>query len=156
MEAERGLLISRADDDGDGSLDVVLSHGFEHDPSHSAVAQRFARAVLARDEILREDDPRRPSDTEATAADGEIDTLVAIPLYLRDRFHGVIVCANRAGGFEEVGDELLLALGDHAGAALQHGRLEHELRDAHRSAVRVLTEAVAAQDPVLHLSLIHI
>jgi len=150
VEAERGLLISRADDDGDGSLDVVLSHGFEHDPSHSAVAQRFARAVLARDEILREDDPRRPGDTEATAADGEIETLVAIPLYLRDRFHGVIVCANRAGGFEEVGDELLLALGDHAGAALQHGRLEHELRDAHRSAVRVLAEAVAAQDPVLH------
>ena len=150
VEAEKGLLISREDDDGDGALDVVLAHGFEHDPSHSALAQRFGRAVLARDEILREDDPRRPGSTEASAADREIDTLVAIPLYLRDRFHGVIVCANRAGGFEEVGDELLLALGDHAGAALHHGRLEHELRDAHRSAVRVLTEAVAAHDPVLH------
>ena len=150
VEAEKGLLISREDDDADGALDVVLSHGFEHDPSQSAIAQRFGRAVLARDEILREDDPRRPGSTEATAADGEIETLVAIPLYLRDRFHGVIVCANRAGGFEEVGDELLLALGDHAGAALHHGRLEHELRDAHRSAVRVLTEAVAAHDPVLH------
>ena len=150
VEAEKGLLISREDDDGDGALDVVLSHGFEHDPSQSAIAQRFARAVLAQDEILREDDPRRPDGTEATAADREIDTLVAIPLYLRDRFHGVIVCANRAGGFEEVGDELLLALGDHAGAALHHGRLEHELHDAHRSAVRVLTEAVAAHDPVSH------
>ena len=150
VEAEKGLLISREDDDGDGALDVVLSHGFEHDPSQSALAQRFGRAVLARDEIVREDDPRRPDSTEATAADGEIDTLVAIPLYLRDRFHGVIVCANRAGGFEEVGDELLLALGDHAGAVLHHGRLEHELRDAHRAAVRVLTEAVAAHEPVLH------
>jgi len=150
VEAEKGLLISREDDDGDGALDVVLSHGFEHDPSQSAIAQRFARAVLAQDEILREDDPRRPDGTEATAADREIDTLVAIPLYLRDRFHGVIVCANRAGGFEEVGDELLLALGDHAGAALHHGRLEHELHDAHRSAIRVLTEAVAAHDPVSH------
>ena len=150
VEAEKGLLISREDDDGDGALDVVLSQGFEHDPSPSALAQRFARAVLARDEILREDDPRRPGAADSTAADEEIDTLVAIPLYLRDRFHGVIVCANRAGGFEEVGDELLLALGDHAGAALHHGRLEHELRDAHRSGVRVLTEAVAAHDPVLH------
>ena len=150
VEAEKGLLISREDDDGDGALDVVLSHGFEHDPSQSALAQRFGRAVLARDEIVREDDPRRPDSTEATAADGEIDTLVAIPLYLRDRFHGVIVCANRAGGFEEVGDELLLALGDHAGTVLHHGRLEHELRDAHRAAVRVLTEAVAAHEPVLH------
>jgi HD-GYP domain-containing protein (c-di-GMP phosphodiesterase class II) len=150
VEAEKGLLISREDDDGDGALDVVLSHGFEHDPSQSALAQRFGRAVLARDEILREDDPRRPDSAEATAADGEIEALVAIPLYLRDRFHGVIVCANRPGGFEEVGDELLLALGDHAGTVLHHGRLEHELRDAHRSAVRVLTEAVAAHDPVLH------
>jgi len=150
VEAEKGLLVSREDEDGDGSLDVVLSHGFEHDPAHSAVAQRFARAVLARDEILRHDNPPIPGDAEATAADGEIDTLVAIPLYVRDRFHGVIVCANRVGGFEEVGDDLLLALGDHAGAALHHGRLQHELRDAHRSAVRVLTEAVTAHDPVLH------
>ena len=75
---------------------------------------------------------------------------MAIPLYLRDRFHGVIVCANRPGGFEDVGDELLLALGDHAGSALQHNRLQHELGDAHRSAIRVLAEAVAAHDPVLH------
>ena len=150
VEAEKGLLISREDEDGDGALDVVLSHGFEHDPSQSAIAQRFGRAVLAEDEILRDNDPRGPDGTEATAADREIDTLVAIPLYLRDRFHGVIVCANRSGGFEEVGDDLLLALGDHAGAALHHGRLEHELHDAHRSAVRVLTEAVAAHDPVLH------
>ena len=56
-------------------------------------------------------------------ADREIDNLVAIPLYLRDRFHGVIVCANRKGGFEDVDDDLLLALGDHAGAALQSERL---------------------------------
>ena len=149
VEAEKGLLISRQDDDGHGSLDVVLAHGFENDPGDSAVAQRFARAVLARDEIMREDDPTAGGET-ATAADREIDTLVAIPVYLRDRFHGVIVCANRPGGFGEVGDELLLALGDHAGAALQHGRLQHELRDAHRSSIRVLTEAVAAHDPVFH------
>jgi HD-GYP domain-containing protein (c-di-GMP phosphodiesterase class II) len=150
VEAEKGMLISRADENADGELDVVLSRGFERDPQHSAVAQRFARAVLARDEIIREDDPPRPGPTEATPADTEIESLVAIPVYVRDRFHGVIVCANRPGGFEEVGDELLLALGDHAGSALQHGRLEHELQDAHRAIVRVLVEAVSAQDPVLH------
>ena len=54
VEAEKGLLISHEDDDSDGALDVILFEGFEHDPSHSAIAQRFARAVLARDEILRE------------------------------------------------------------------------------------------------------
>jgi len=148
VEAEKGLLISREDEDGDGALDLVLAHGFDHDPEHSAVVQRFARDVLARDEIVREDEPS--AEGEQTDADREIHTLVAIPVYLRDNFHGVIVCANRSGGFEEVGDELLLALGDHASAALHQGRLRHELRDAHRSALRVLTEAVAAHDPVLH------
>jgi hypothetical protein len=47
-------------------------------------------------------------------------TLVAIPVYLMGRFHGVVVCANREGGFEELDDELLLALGDHAGTACRH------------------------------------
>ena len=150
VEAEKGLLISRSDDDADGDLDVVVARGFERDPGHSAVAQRFARAVLARDEIIREDHPPEPGATEMTAADREIDALVAIPVYLRDRFHGVIICANRSGGFEEVGDELLLALGDHAGSALHHGRLQHELGDAHRSTVRVLAEMASAHDPLLH------
>ena len=86
---------------------------------------------------------------DATAADDEIDTF-AIPLYLRDRFHGVIVCANRAGGFEEVGDELLLALGITPVPRSTTAGWSTNSRDAHRSAVRVLTEAVAAHDPVLH------
>jgi HD-GYP domain-containing protein (c-di-GMP phosphodiesterase class II) len=150
VEAEKGLLVSRTDGDADGDLDVVLARGFERDPQHSAVAQRFARAVLARDEIIREDTPRQPGATDSAPADAEIHSLVAIPVYLRDRFHGVIVCANRPGGFEAVDDDLLLALGDHAGAALHYGRLQHELGDAHRSAVRVLAETVSAQDPVLH------
>jgi HD-GYP domain-containing protein (c-di-GMP phosphodiesterase class II) len=149
VDAEKGMLISREDEDSDGALDVVIARGFEHDPADSAVAQRFARDVLARDEIIREDDPHSAGDS-ATPADEEIRSLVAIPLFIRDRFHGVIVCANRPEGFEELGDELLLALGDHAGAALQHGRLQHQLRDARREAVRVLAEAVAAHDPVLH------
>jgi hypothetical protein len=29
-----------------------------------------------------------------------------------------VVCANRPGGFEELDDDVLLALGDHAGAVL--------------------------------------
>ena len=150
VEAEKGMLLSRRDTDGDGELDVVVSHGFEHDPRHSAVAQRFGREVLDRDEIVREDEPGGREDEAATPADREIDSLVATPLYLQDRFSGVVICANRSGGFEEVDNEILLALGDHAGAALHHGQLRHELRDAHRASVRVLLEAVAARDPALH------
>jgi HD-GYP domain-containing protein (c-di-GMP phosphodiesterase class II) len=149
VEAPKGMLLSREDEDGDGALDVVLSHGFEHDPAESDVAQRFARAVLKSDEIVREDEPALDRRT-ASDADKEIDTLVAIPLYLRDRFHGVIVCVNRPGGFDEVDDDVLLALGDHAGAALHHGQLHNELNEAHHAAVRTLLEAMASRDLRLH------
>jgi GGDEF domain-containing protein len=148
LEAEKGLLLSRTDADGDGELDVVAAHGFEHDPAHSAVAQHFARRVLEEDEIVREDEPAEGADP--SEADAEIDSLVAVPFYLHDRFDGVVICANRPGGFEDVGDEMLLALGDHAGVALTHGRLQSDLRDAHRAVVRVLVEAVRERDPELH------
>ncbi|HWH93900.1 MAG TPA: HD domain-containing phosphohydrolase [Baekduia sp.] len=148
-EGDRGLLLSREDEDDDGQLDLVASLGFTHDPRHSAIAQRFAREVLERDQIVRQDAPTAGGQRRAPA-DDEIASLVAIPLYLRDHFHGVVVCANRPGGFDDVADDVLLALGDHAGAALQHGQLRHQVRDAHRASVRVLVEAVAAQDPVLH------
>src|SRR3954447_788497 len=145
VEAEKGLLLSRADEDADGRLDLVCAHGFEHDPERSAIVQRFAREVLDRDQIIREDTPGTGTDP----ADAEIENLAAIPLYLRGRFHGVIVCANRRGGVEDVDDDLLLALGDHAGAALQSERLERDLHDTHRAAVRMLVGVLDARDPVL-------
>ena len=145
VEAEKGLLLSRADEDADGRLDLVCAHGFEHDPERSAIVQRFARQVLDRDQIIREDTPEASSDP----ADGEIQNLVAIPLYLRGRFDGVIVCANRRDGFEDVDDDLLLALGDHAGAALQSERLERDLQDSYRAVVRMLVGVLDARDPVL-------
>ncbi|UGS38853.1 hypothetical protein DSM104329_05283 [Capillimicrobium parvum] len=148
-QGDRGILLSHEDADDDGKLDVVLSRGFDHDPRDSAVAQRFAREVLKRDQILREDAPAKHGE-QSTAADREIESLVAIPLYLHDRFHGVVICANRPGGFEDVEDAVLLALGDHAGAALQQGMLHHQLESAHRGALRTLVEAVSAFDPLLH------
>ena len=144
--ADRGMLLSREDDDGDGALDVMVAEGFEHDPSTSVVAQRFARQVLALDEIVREDAPTDDVG-ELTPADMEIESLVAIPVYLRDRFSGVIVCANRPGGFEDVDDDVLIALGDQAGAVLQHGQLRIEIREAHHAAIRALIEALTARDP---------
>ena len=145
VEAQKGLFLSRRDGDGDGRLDLVCAHGFDHDPADSSVAQRFAREVLERDRIVREDAPPGGSDP----ADLEIQSLVAIPLYLHGRFDGVIVCANREGGFEALDDDLLLALGDHAGTALRTERLERDLQETHRSAMRMLADVLDARDPVL-------
>ena len=54
LEAEKGLMVASTDADGDGRLDLPAWRGFENDPTDSAIAQRFARAVLERDETIRE------------------------------------------------------------------------------------------------------
>ena len=145
LEARKGLLLSRADEDADGDLDLLAAEGFDADPEHSRIAQRFAREVIEQDTTIREDQPPQ----ELGEADDEIDCLVAIPFYLADRYSGVVVVANRDGGFKEFDDEVLLAIGDHAGAVLQNSRLHGELRSAYVSTIAALVEAIEAKDPFL-------
>ena len=123
VNAEKGLLLARADDNEDGDLDLVTATGFSHDPEHSSVVQRFAREVLAQDQIVREDDPARPGTRRRRPTTRSMGSWPSRCI-LQDRFHGVIVCANRPGGFADLDDEVLLALGNHAGAALQHRAAE--------------------------------
>ena len=150
VEAEKGILLSREDEDGDGSpLDVVAHEGFDHDPSDSAVANTFAGQVIEADRTLREDDSRAIEREGRTAADDEIDNLVAIPIYIADQFSGVVVCANRADGFEDMDDDVLLALGDHAGAVLENTRLHGALRTSYLATVAMLAEVIEAKDPFL-------
>lgn len=144
-EAPKGLLLTRTDGDGDGRLDVVAAQGFEEDARRSEIAQRFAERVIERDEVIREDAPRG----SGAAVDEEIDTLIAIPMYMADAFSGVVVCAGRQGGFDACDDDVLLSLGDHAGSVLQNGELHGRLREAFVATVRLLTEAIQAKDPFL-------
>jgi len=141
--AQKGLLLSRGDRDHDGKLDLVADRGFDHDPAESDVAQRFAERVLERDEIVREDEPG----TGTSPADEEIQCLVAVPVYINDGFEGVVVCANRSGGFEELDNDVLLALGDHAGAVLENTRLHAELRSTYLAVIGMLSDSIATRDP---------
>ena len=149
--ADKGLLLSREDADSDGNLDLVCALGFRHDPSDSAVAQRFANEVLDRDETVREDDISNLPEAHRTEADEEIENLVAIPIYIQDDFQGIVVCANKDGGFHEYDDDVLLALGDQAGAVLHNQRLRGELRSAYVATVRVLAGAIEANDRELRV-----
>ena len=40
LGAEKGLLLSRKDEDSDGNLDLISTQGFENDPGESAIVQR--------------------------------------------------------------------------------------------------------------------
>ena len=148
VDAEKGLLLSDHETAAD-QREVVCFSGFENDPQDSAIAQRFANEVIERDATIREDDRARVDAEKRTAADEEVRNLLAIPIYLSDNFSGVIVCANRDDGFESLDDDVLLAIGDHAGAVLQNSRLHGDLRSAYLSTIRVLADAIELKDPEL-------
>jgi diguanylate cyclase (GGDEF)-like protein len=145
-DAEKGLLLAQGDADQDGKLDLVAAHGFEGDPSESEVAQRFARKVIERDQIIREDSSEELAG-DGARADSEIESLIAIPVYVSENFHGIVICANRPGGFEELDDDVLLALGNQAGAVLQNHRMHGELRGSYLATVRMLADAIECKDP---------
>lgn len=148
VDAEKGVLMSNEPTSGE-HREVICFSGFENDPQESALAQRFAREVIERDATVREDDQGRVEAEKRTPADDEVRNLLAIPFYLADEFSGVIICANREGGFAEIDDDVLLAVGDHAGAVLQNSRLHGDLRGAYLSTIRVLADAIELKDPEL-------
>ena len=147
LEADMGILMSRNDADGDGDLDLVASEGFENDPAESRIVQRFAREVVDRDTTVKESghalDKWREED-----ADREIENLIAIPIYIEDEFEGVVVCLNSTD-FDQHSDDVLVALGDHAGAILENASLHGQLRGSYIDTVRVLAEAIEIKDPFL-------
>jgi diguanylate cyclase (GGDEF)-like protein len=145
-DAEKGLLLAQGDADHDGKLDLVAARGFEGDPAESEVAQRFAEKVIERDQIIREDRSEKLAGNGGRA-DREIESLIAIPVYVRENFHGIVICANRPDGFEELEDDVLLALGNQAGAVLQNHRMHGELRGSYVATVRMLADAIECKDP---------
>ena len=146
LGAEKGLLLSRDDADGDGNLDVVAAEGFENEPARSELVQRFGGEVIEKDTIVRIGGGDLP-DVDGAPADDEIDSLVAIPIYIRDDFHGAVVCANGEVLHHE--DEVLVALGDHAGAILENSQLHGTLRSSYIATVKMLADAIEVKDPFL-------
>ena len=149
LGAEKGLLLARQDNGSGKDFELVCAEGFKTDPTDSAVANRFAAEVIERDTTVREDDWRTIDAQRRTAADDEIENLVAIPIYIQDGLNGVVVCANRRDADEDYDDSVLLSLGDHAGAVIENTRLQRKLRSYYLSTVRMLSEAIEAKDPFL-------
>ena len=148
--AKRGLLLAQRDEDGDGKLDLICGAWVQ-----GRRGQQRDRAAL-RGQGDRE--RRRSSARTATAAtahaaaDDEINSLVAIPVYMHDDFEGVVICANRPDGFEELDDDVLLSLGSHAGAVLENHRLHGRLRSSYLAVVGILADAIEAKDPFARAS----
>lgn len=107
VEAEKGLLLAGVPGDPRPRA-LVARRGFDHDPTVGALVRRFASGSV---EPVREARPE-PHGGE------EVRNLLAIPLRRLGDVVGVIVCADRPDGFEGLDDDVLEAVGDHAGAVL--------------------------------------
>lgn len=145
--AERGILISK---NAGGRGRVVAWEGFDNDPTESALAERFAEEVIEEGAIVRERarELGEVPEEDATPADREIENLIAIPIYISDDFTGAVICAN-SEDIESHDEQVLLALGNQAGAILDNAELRGELRETYIATVQMLAEAIRAKDPHL-------
>jgi HD-GYP domain-containing protein (c-di-GMP phosphodiesterase class II) len=148
LGAGKGLLLRREDDEG-GGLRLVCQEGFTADPAASVLVARAARTALETGAPLREEDEARLAGSRGAPADTEIENLLAIPFAADDEPGGVLVLANRDGGFGGHADDVLLALGSNVSAVLADARLREELRSAFVATVAVLTDAIEAKDRFL-------
>ncbi|HEX9998590.1 MAG TPA: HD domain-containing phosphohydrolase [Abditibacterium sp.] len=73
--------------------------------------------------------------------------LAALPFATKGQMRGVLLLANkRSGPFTDAECNILLAIGQHAGLALQNARLHQQLLDSYISTVAVLADAIEAKD----------
>jgi len=156
LEAEKGFLLV-PDPDAEPSapgapppMKVLSALGFSEEGSAAAIASELAAQAMDADHALRQELPVAAPDGERGNGDGErVRNLVAVPTYIFDDLRGVVVCANREGGFASFDDDVLLALGDQAGAVLENGRMQSQMRDSYIAVVRMLAETIKVKDPSL-------
>jgi putative nucleotidyltransferase with HDIG domain len=74
--------------------------------------------------------------------------LAALPITVQGGVKGVLLVANkRSGPFTDEDTDLLLAIGNHAGIALENHRLHCQLAESYLSTIAVLADAIEAKDP---------
>nr|MBA2240457.1 HD domain-containing protein [Solirubrobacterales bacterium] len=146
VNADRGAIFKRK---GAGSepRQLVTALGFDGDPRHSAIVNRFAVQAMDRDAIVCHGRDVLEEHRESSV-DEEIENVTAIPIFVRDELDGVVVCAN-SETFGSHDEDVLIALGDQAGAVLKNADLHGELRDSYVATVRMLAEAIRVKDPHL-------
>ena len=99
---------------------------------------------------------RRSAQTEEPTVENEpqnlpdgagLVNLAALPFATKGEMRGVLLLANkRSGPFTDAECDILLAIGQHAGLALQNARLHQKLLDSYVSTVAVLADAIEAKD----------
>ena len=134
--AEVGLFTEA---DGD---DVIASLGMDDlQPSIANALFEFTRRVRAENSPLVENNSDKLPDGAGLV------NLSALPVATKGQESGILLLANkRSGAFSETDTKMLLAIGQHAGIALENARLHRQLNEAYTSTIAVLADAIEAKD----------
>ena len=134
--AESGLFTEA---DGDGTLAELRVSEME-EMIVGALYDYSRRAALA-DEPLVENDAKKLPDG------ADLVNLAALPVAAKGKKRGVLLLCNKRGGpFTEDDTRVLLAIGQHAGLAMENARLHEELSEAYAATIAVLADAIEAKD----------
>ncbi|BCM90528.1 cyclic di-GMP phosphodiesterase [Abditibacteriota bacterium] len=134
--AESGLF---TEVDGDGTL--ATFHLTEMEKKLVDALYNYSRQVAHSEEPLVENDSSKLPDGAGLV------NLAALPVAAKGKLRGVLLlCNKRAGDFDDEDTQLLLAIGQHAGLALENSRLHAELNDAYAATIAVLADAIEAKD----------
>jgi HD-GYP domain-containing protein (c-di-GMP phosphodiesterase class II) len=93
------------------------------------------------------EEPTVENDAQKLPDGAGLINLAALPFAVKGQMSGVLLLANkRAGAFTDAECQLLMALGQHAGLAIENARLHRQLVEAYTSTVAVLADAIEAKD----------
>lgn len=134
--AESGLFTEA---DGDGTLAEL--HVSEMEESIVSALYDYSRRAAEVNEPLVE------NNTKLLPDGAGLVNLAALPVAAKGKKRGVLLLCNKRGGpFTEDDTRLLLAIGEHAGLAMENARLHQELGDAYAATIAVLADAIEAKD----------
>ncbi len=134
--AEVGLFTEA---DGDGALARV---GFE------ALEEFLIEAVFDYSrQTAQSEEPTVENDAKKLPDGAGLINLAALPFAVKGEMRGILLLANKRNGpFTEAECQILLAIGQHAGLAIENAKLHRQLLEAYVSTVAVLADAIEAKD----------
>jgi len=134
--AESGLFTQA---DGDGTLAEL--HLSDMEEMLVGALYDYSRRAANSDAPLVENDAKNLPDGAGLV------NLAALPVAAKGKKRGVLLlCNKRSGAFTENDTQVLLAIGQHAGLAMENARLHDELNEAYAATIAVLADAIQAKD----------
>ncbi|PQV62639.1 GAF domain-containing protein [Abditibacterium utsteinense] len=98
-------------------------------------------------QTAQSEEPTVENDSKKLPDGAGLVNLAALPFAVKGEMRGVLLLANKRNGpFTDAECQILLAIGQHAGLAMENAKLHRQLLEAYTSTVAVLADAIEAKD----------